>query len=161
MQTNRAAAILLLMLFFSARCASIGHGRMENIAVESQPAGADVTIVCAGSVVATGVTPVVLQMRRSATECSANLARDGFQNESVPLARRLNRMYWVNALLAAVVVPAAQVANSREIASDGFSSVLYGVSAVGVAGLIYDHSSGRAHRHSPGTIEVTLKPLNR
>jgi hypothetical protein len=151
MFTNRAAATLSLMLFFSARCASIGHGRMERIAVDSQPRGAEVTILCAGSTVASGVTPVVLQMRRSATECAATLTRDGFQDEQVQLPRRHNRMFWMNALLASVVVPAAGVANSGGIGSEGLSPALYGVSAVGVAGLIYDHGSGRAYRHSPAT----------
>ena len=161
MHTNRAAATLLLtlfFLFFSARCASIGHGRLEELAIESQPEGAVVSIVCAGSTVATGVTPVVLQMRRSATDCAANLTRDGFQDERVQLSRRLNRTYWLNALFAGVAVPAAGVANDGGIGSEGFSSLLYGVSAIGVAGLIYDHSSGRAYHHSPARITVRLTP---
>jgi hypothetical protein len=69
-------------------------------------------------------------------------------------------MYWVNALLAGVAVPAAEVANSGEIASDGLSTFMYGVSAAGIAGLIYDHGSGRAYHHSPATITVKLTPAN-
>lgn len=160
MKKDKFLTSLVSFVFLAALtgCASMAHGRYEDIEVSSDPAGANATIVCDGVSVASGITPTTLRMARKADGCELRLTHSGFSENRMPLVRRLTNWYWPNALMAAAAAPGAAVIQSGGIGSGAVGDILLGVSAIGVAGLISDRVTGAAFNHGPARVEVTLKP---
>ena len=61
--------MLALSLLLLTACATMTHGPMETIAVDSQPRGAAASIACDGGVHVTGTTPAKLVIPRRVDGC--------------------------------------------------------------------------------------------
>ena len=128
MRFPTAAMIPLLaaLAAISASCAYVMHGKTEEITVESNPPGAEVTL----SNGMTGVTPFTITVPRE-RDLVFHFSKDGYQ--------------------PADVYNDAQV-ESKYIAADWASMLL---TAIPIA-WISDVSSGSAHTHEKTLVAVTL-----
>lgn len=86
------ASILVLL----AGCASIAHGRYQQVAINSNPSGAHVTVDCGGGAQAAGQTPATVNLKRNADPCKVNLSKDGYEDASVVFARVISGWIWGN-----------------------------------------------------------------
>jgi hypothetical protein len=84
------------LLFAGVGCASIGHGRYQQVAVNSNPSGATVTIDCGNGLQAAGQTPTTVSLKRNADPCKLNLSKEGFEDSSVVFAKAVSGWIWGN-----------------------------------------------------------------
>jgi len=124
------ALTFLLSLFLLNSCASIAHGKSQEIPVISQPAGADVVADCGKGAKSAGQTPVVVKLDRKADRCVITLKKDGYEESTTIIKRRLSGWFWCNIFLPYATVPGALVD-------------------------LYD---GAAYKRTPGAIKTTLQP---
>jgi hypothetical protein len=80
-------------------CATVAHGRFQQIPISSNPEGAAVQVDCGRGVVAAGATPVVVKMPRKAQYCLVTLTHDGYQPATVTFDRHWSGWVWGNLLL--------------------------------------------------------------
>ncbi|MEO8036067.1 MAG: hypothetical protein ABI837_16650 [Acidobacteriota bacterium] len=104
----RSVIAVTLLSLGATGCASIVHGRHQQVAVVSDPAGATVIADCGNGPRTAGETPVVVKVSRKADRCLITIRKEGFEDESVVLARHLSGWLWGNLLLP-YAVPAALV----------------------------------------------------
>ena len=124
------ALTILLSLFLLNACASIAHGKYQEVPVISQPAGADVVADCGKGAKSAGQTPVVVKLDRKADRCVITMKKDGYEESTTIVKRRLSGWFWCNVFLPYVTVPGALVD-------------------------LYD---GAAYKRTPGAITTTLMP---
>ena len=129
MKTLFALTVLLSLFLFNA-CASIAHSKYQEVPVISQPAGADVVADCGKGATSAGQTPVVVKLDRKADRCVITMKKDGYEESSTIVKRRLSGWFWCNLFLPYVTVPGALVD-------------------------LYD---GAAYKRTPGAITTTLNP---
>lgn len=139
-------------------CASMINGRNETIAVDSQPAGSDAAIACAGGVTAHGVTPAQLVIPRKADHCVLSISHDRMETRTVPLERGFSRHYWSNIILLTGLPTSAVVAFAVNDNGALFTA-LFTAGISGGAGLIYDRVTGAMYDHNPARVSVALKPV--
>ena len=142
-----------------AGCATVLKSPVERIAVESQPAGSDALIQCAGGVRASAVTPAKIAIPRAADGCTLSISKDGYKTRIVPMERGFNGAYWSNfsllpGLTLALFLSPAQSTEDRITRA---ASAALGVS--GVLGFLVDRGNGRGFRHFPDEISETLEPV--
>jgi hypothetical protein len=141
----KRAAIVLLVL--SAGCLSTYPGR-QRIPVASEPAGAEVQLVCEGVDSSWGATPTSIAVGRNAERCSVILTKRGYDSVTVALVRRYS---------SAPVQPTI----SDAIANAALIGVgLFGRGGVHVSMPVT--ADGRTTEHSkqvPEAIEVVLQPI--
>lgn len=152
---QRLTASVLLAAFVN--CASAVNGRFERIEAVATPAGTDVSVICAGSPVDSGVTPTRVRIPRSANGCEMRFAHDGYEAATVPLARNVSGLYWANLGAAFAIFPAAGTAASGGIGAGAVAAVLGAVSVFGASGLIIDRLTGAMYSHEPNRVEVQLR----
>ena len=121
--------ILLGAVLLSGGCASIAHGRFQQVPVTSSPAGADVTADCGRGAKEAGQTPVVVKVSRKADRCIITVQKDGYSEESVVLKRHVSGWVWGNIFMPYVTVP----------------------------GVLVDLYNGAAYRRAPASVDVHLK----
>ena len=127
-------------------CATLAHGRTQEISIRSVPAGARIYI---GSELA-GETPARVLVRRSERDAVVRIEKEGFEAVEVKLTRTPSG--W---LLGDMGWAAAQFGNQ------GLQSASEApVAAFGVAGITIgiDLATGSAWRLTPSEIRVMLKP---
>ena len=130
MRLRILGSILFLgALFALSGCATVAHGRFQQVPVVSNPPGAAVEVDCGQGPVVAGETPVVVKVRRKAEFCAITLTRDGYRPATVTLARRWSGWIWGNLLL-----------------DDAF-----------VVGAAIDLADGAMYTRTPGKVRVTLK----
>lgn len=84
-----------------AACATVQHGPMQKIAVESEPAGAVVqTDQCGPGSTKEAATPAVVWVSRRAERCTLTFLARGYETERVTLRRALADEFFENAALA-------------------------------------------------------------
>ena len=84
------------MLLLSARCATMVNHSTERIPVQSDPAGAVVTIDCGSAPMYGGVTPTTITVPRIAQPCSLTVAKDGYEVQTVNFQRQRSRVMAAN-----------------------------------------------------------------
>jgi hypothetical protein len=122
-------ALLVCALFLNA-CATVAHGKYQEIPVLSKPAGAEVLTDCGKGVESAGQTPVVVRLSRKADRCVITLKKDGYEDSSAIVKRHLSGWFWCNVFLPYVTVPGALVD-------------------------LYD---GAAYKKAPAAVKVTMTP---
>lgn len=133
--TRRAASLVLLVA--CSGCASLVSGRHAEVAINSHPEDAQVTVRDReGRMVASARTPAVVSLKRGAgflrkAEYTATIEKPGYAAAHVPIDGRLNP--WL------------------------FGNLLAG----GVVGLAVDPYTGAMWRPSPSTIDQQLAPSSR
>jgi len=80
-------------------CATVAHGRFQQIPIASNPSGAAVTLDCGRGIVDAGITPAVVKMPRKAQFCLVTLTRDGYQPATITFGRHWSGWVWGNLLL--------------------------------------------------------------
>ena len=131
--TNGAAALLGAILCLPG-CASVMSGRHTEVAIDSQPGNAHVSVYNRrGQMVASAETPAVVTLRRGDSffrpaRYTAKITKPGYETAQVPIKAGLNP--WV------------------------LGNVVFG----GVAGLVVDPFTGAGYR-LPSEIRHDLAPL--
>jgi len=96
----RAVIAGLFVLAF-ARCATLDHGPMQRIHVDSDPAGATVqTKSCGPGSTKVATTEAVVWVSRRATRCTLTITAPGFEPETVSLHRTISDDFHDNARIA-------------------------------------------------------------
>jgi hypothetical protein len=150
-------AILCGALSLLTGCATMSGSGPERIAIDSDPAGADVSVTCDNmGVVATAVTPSAVLVPRTADDCIVTISKNGYVSHDVALESGLNPRFWGN-LPWMAGVPIGLVAVVFGGASgDGVAVLALG--AVGATGMIVDSVTDAKRDHDPKEIRVTLAP---
>ena len=144
MSRRKPSVLLLAAALAGSGCATLAHGRAQEISIRSVPAGARVYI---GSELA-GETPARILVRRAEKDPIVRSEKEGFEAAEVKLTRvpsgwLLGDMGWA----------AAQFGNQGVRSGDA------SVAAFGVAGVTIgiDVATGSAWRLTPSEIRVMLK----
>jgi hypothetical protein len=130
---HAAAAIAMLSL---SGCASIISGRHADVAINSAPANAHVTVRNQeGQTVAEATTPAVVSLKRGAgffkrANYVATIEKPGYQTADIPIRSKLNP--WIA------------------------GNLVFG----GVTGLVVDPYTGAMWKPNPAQIHQNLYPLN-
>ena len=125
-----ATLLLLAAALVLNACATVAHGKFQEIPVISKPAGAEVLTDCGKGAESKGVTPVVVKLDRKADRCVITLKKDGYDDSSAIMKRHLSGWFWCNLFLPYVTVPGALV----------------------------DLYNGAAYKKTPAAVKVTLIP---
>ena len=150
---------LLLVGCLLTSCATVTRGRDEVITVDSNPPGANATILCANNVSASGTTPARLTIPRNADLCRVDVEKSGMQTQKVQLQRGINGRYWMNFIYASGIPIGAILAfggNNSQGAAGGVIAI--GAVVLLVTGFIVDRATGAMYDHNPNVIKVTLQP---
>lgn len=135
-------------------CATMTTGTRENIVINSDPAGAEASLVCNGTPAGSGVTPTTITIRRNAGDCALTLSKDGFETLTVPIEQGVNPAYWTNMVFSPLAPAGAYVlwlGNPEEKA--------IGVGILVTAAVVFgtDFWTGAVHAHKPDRIDAVLK----
>lgn len=85
MKTLLLAAIVALNV---TACATVQHGPVQRIHVESEPSGAEVlTTLCGPGSTKKALTPAVIWVSRRAERCTLLFSADGYESDRVVLTR--------------------------------------------------------------------------
>jgi hypothetical protein len=161
MRIRRALPIVFVLAFSPlSGCATIINGSHQTIHVETDPAGATVTVLGERY---TSPFDLVLPRRSDGVELVIDKA--GYLPKTIPLARRTSASTWLN-LLAVPAGAGIGAASTSSSSSDWFhvnqSASIAGGALVGGAvsglGFAIDASSGAIHRFDPPAIAVRLEP---
>ena len=143
----RAASVLVVLGFSLPGCATIVHGRHQDVAVASSPPGARVLVE--GS--ERGTTPTRLSLERKKLAIVLRFEKEGFRPAEVSLKRTTSGWIALDAL-----------AGASEFANQGLSSTgQQAAVAAGVAAFSFgiDFLTGGAYQLDPARVHVTLEPL--
>jgi hypothetical protein len=160
----RRLLLLSCSLVLTARCATIAHGRFQDVPVTSDPAGATVSVHCGDSPPATSVTPTTVKLRRNAPGCSITLAKSGFAKHVITFDRKISGWFWANfafpGILTEVIVEAATGPPLFPV-DDNPSSRNHQLNGVGLAAgaglaMWIDHSTGAQYDLRPARVDATL-----
>jgi hypothetical protein len=157
---RRFVALLLIGCLLTA-CATIRHGTNEVISVDSNPAGANATIMCNNRISATGTTPARLIIPRKADGCHLDIEKSGLQAQKIQIERGFDSAYWLNFIPASGLALGTIVVISTGSLFGGppdYVVVLFVAGILGGAGLAVDRLSGAMYNHNPNVIKVTLQP---
>jgi hypothetical protein len=133
-------------------CATLHHGRHQEIRVVTDPAGATVEVRCGKPQPAT-VTPTSVRLPRRVEQCSLILTRPGFHSETVVFESSPSGWVWGN--FAAPVAGAASgtTRQSDQAFGDFFLGALLGGAGFGV-----DALTGAMWQLEPAKVERKLAP---
>ena len=145
MSRRKLAGLLLAAALTGSGCATLAHGRTQEISIRSVPAGARVYI---GSELV-GETPARVLIRRRERDAVVRIEKDGFEPAEVKLTRKASG--WI---LGDVGWAAAQFQNQglRSASEAPMAAVSVAAISIGV-----DVATGSAWRQSPGEVRVMLK----
>ncbi|HEX7150291.1 MAG TPA: hypothetical protein VF618_02300 [Thermoanaerobaculia bacterium] len=143
---------LIAVVMFTQACATVHHGRHQEISVVSDPAGANVEIRC-GKVQTTVVTPATVRLPRRVEDCSLTLAHAGYQSETVVFDSVPSGWLWAN--FAAPI--AGGVVGSTRGSDQAFVDFLVGV-LFGGLGIAVDAMTGAMWALEPAAVERKLAP---
>ncbi|HEY4641532.1 MAG TPA: PEGA domain-containing protein [Thermoanaerobaculia bacterium] len=87
---------IILTILLSVGCASIGHGRYQQVAINSNPSGANVSVDCGKGTQSAGQTPATVNLKRNADPCKVNLSKEGYEDSSVVFAKAVSGWVWGN-----------------------------------------------------------------
>jgi len=139
---------------------------MQNVPVNSNPAGAAVRVTCDGApAVDAGVTPATVRLRRGASACSLTLAKDGYRTESVSFQRARSGVFYANVVPGVVVGSAAgagaavgSLLESDSNDNSGNAAFAAGFVLGTAIPMFIDHATGAMYVQRPERVDVTLTP---
>lgn len=140
------------MVIFTQGCATLHHGRHQEIRVVSDPAGASVEVRC-GKQQPAAVTPTAVRLPRRAAQCSLILARPGFRSETVVFDSSPSGWVWAD--FAGPI--AGGVIGATRQTDQTFLDFLLGA-LLGGAGFGIDALTGAMWELEPSEVERTLVP---
>lgn len=159
----RNLLLLLLVALATSSCATVVHGRFQQVPVTSDPAGAAVQVDCGSGAHANGVTPTTVSLRRGAEKCAITFTKEGYADRRVEFTRIMSGATFLNLLpgfaVGAVVGVAATEGSLLDPNNDsnqgnvGFATGL--VAGTG-AGMLIDRSTGAIYRQVPSRVDVSL-----
>jgi hypothetical protein len=144
--------ILIAVVTFTQGCATLHHGRHQEISVASDPAGANVEVRC-GKLQPAAVTPTTVRLPRRAAECSLSLTRPGFHAETVVFESSPSGWVWAN--FAGPIAGGVIAATRRS--DQAFVDFLVGALLGGV-GFGIDALTGAMWELEPAKVERQLVP---
>jgi hypothetical protein len=122
----RTAILASAALALTTGCASIAHGRYQQIPINSNPSGASVAVNCGDGVQAGGATPTTVNLKRNANPCLVTVAKEGYEDAAVTFAKSVSGWVWGN--------------------------LFFG----GIPGWIIDGADGAIYNRVPDNVQVTL-----
>ena len=144
--------IFVAVVMFTQGCATLHHGRHQEVRVVSDPAGADVEVRC-GKPQPAAVTPATVRLPRRVAHCSLILSRPGFQSETVVFDSIPSGWVWAN-----FAGPIAGGAIGATRGSDqAFVDFLLGA-LLGGAGFAIDAMTDAMWQLEPAIVERKLVP---
>ncbi|HEX9459408.1 MAG TPA: hypothetical protein VGA84_09710 [Thermoanaerobaculia bacterium] len=156
---GRFVALLLIGCLLTS-CATIRHGTNEVISVDSNPSGANATIVCSNKISATGTTPARFTIPRKADLCRVDVEKNGMKTQKIQIERGFDSAYWLN-FIPASGLPIGTIvlfSNGSVFSTPDYVGVLFVAGILGGVGLIVDRVTGAMYDHNPNVIKVTLQP---
>jgi hypothetical protein len=148
---------LLVIASLLSSCATMSHGTTEVISVDSNPSGADATILCDNKISASGTTPARLTIPRKADGCRITVGQSGMKTQTIAIDRGFASSFWLNFVPASGLAFAPVVAFS-DTGSDDLAGALLVAGIAGGVGFVVDRLSGAMYDHNPNVIKVTLQP---
>lgn len=142
----RLAAGVSLCLFAgacSSGCATVINGRIQQVAVASDPPGARVYVNGAPA----GVTPVFVEVPRRDPDLELRLEKKGYEPTRLTLPRSRSGWSWGNPLLAGMPI------NDYSVESWMAAMAVYGV-----LGSLWDSETGGGWKR-PTHVRATLGPI--
>lgn len=144
------AAVLALNL---AACATVQHGPLQRVHVDSEPSGADVlTTLCGPGSTKKARTPGVIWVSRRAERCTVLVSADGYESERVVLTRAVANEYFDNLSWLEICGPDALDC------VDDWPYFFFGGLLAGT-GFGVDAVTGALYEQQPDDVFVTLEPL--
>ncbi len=149
---SRQALAIVTILTLTA-CATVNHGPMQRIAVDSDPSGATVrTRDCGPKSTKLVKTPSVIWVSRRADRCVLTFGAPGYEYKSVPLHRKVSEQIFENLTLVNDLCDIS--CNSL---SDWWAYSLAATLLVGT-GVGVDALSGAMYEQEPSQVLVELSP---
>ena len=140
------------VVIFSQGCATVHHGRYQDVMVVSEPAGATDDLRC-GKQQPSAVTPATVRLPRRVEECSLTLTRAGFQSETVLFDSIPSGWLWGN--FAGPI--AGGVIGATRGSDQAFIDFLGGA-ILGGAGFAIDALTGAMWQLEPAGVDRKLAP---
>jgi hypothetical protein len=141
-------ALLPLLLLLASSCATMMIEPTQDISVGSEPAGATVTVDCGSAPLYGGETPVSITLERKANPCALTIAKEGFVEQHVALARELT------------CPPGATYVGVGTLALIGVKLVTDADDDMALCWALtgaYDRHTGAAYKHTPGRVFIKLQ----
>jgi hypothetical protein len=98
----RRTLFAFAILSICARCATVAHGRYQDVPVNSTPPGASVSVDCGNGTQNAGVTPVTVKLKRNADKCGVTLSHDGYEDASATFAKAMSGWVWGNLFIGGI-----------------------------------------------------------
>ena len=99
MRSMQMLLVLFLLAVMASSCATVAHGRFQQVPVSSRPSGAAIYADCGTGPERVGETPMVVKLRRKADRCIVTLKKDGYEDSSTIFTRHMSGWVWGNLLL--------------------------------------------------------------
>lgn len=142
-------ALLAALLLGNVACATVHHGPMQRIHVESDPPEAIVrTELCGPGSTKESTTPAVIWVSRRAERCTLTIVAPYYEEAKVVLARAIAPEFYGNLELAA---------DTLDVTADWGYFLLGGL--VAGTGFGVDAVSGALFELQPNQVFVSLEPL--
>jgi hypothetical protein len=100
MMTRTLFAVVVLSI--CTRCATVAHGRYQEVPVNSTPAGASVMLNCGNGTKDAGVTPLTVKLKRNADKCALTLTHEGYEDASATFAKAISGWIWGNLFIGGI-----------------------------------------------------------
>jgi len=146
---------ILFVLAF-ARCATVHHGPLQRIHVDSDPAGATVkTKDCGPGSTRVATTEAAVWVSRRATRCTLTVSAAGFEPETISLHREISPRTHDNARAI------GEMCDGDALDCNSFSDVLVAVFLGGIisgTGFGVDAATGAMFEQQPNAVHVELVP---
>ena len=143
---------LVAVVLFTQGCATLHHGRDQEVRVNSEPSGATVEVRC-GKLQPAAVTPATVRLPRRAEQCSLTLTRTGFHPQTVVFESRPSRWVWAN--FAGPIV--GGVSGATRQSDQAFIDFLIGA-VLGGTGFAVDAMTGAMWELEPAIVQRKLVP---
>ncbi len=144
----------VLLVLASVRCATVHHGPMQRIQVDSDPIEATVrTQDCGAGSTKVAKTEAVVWVNRRATRCTLTISAPGFESQSVPLHRVMSAEARDNARVF------GELCDDDGLDCNSFSDVVTMVFLGGIisgTGFGVDAATGAMFAQEPNEVHVEL-----
>lgn len=109
---RKRSAIVCVLALLTVNCGSIVHQTTQQVRVNSEPAGAAVTVSC-GDVHNDPklMTPAVITLHRKPAYCGIKLNKEGYAEKELKFGRQMSGWYLGNVLIGGIVGLIVDAAN--------------------------------------------------
>lgn len=95
--------VMIGVVGLASRCASVAHGRYQQVPVNSSPSGANVSVDCGNGTKDAGQTPVTVNLKRNAEPCTLAVSKDGYEDAKVAFAKSISGWTWGNLAIGGII----------------------------------------------------------